>query len=367
MKAAKLYGPRDVRIENVPRPAFPGPEEVVLRVEFAGLCGTDATQYLNASLIPMSKPHPISGQMAPIILGHEMVGTIVEIGSEVQTLTVGQRVVPGAQWWCGYECEPCYNGRENVCEHSYLYGIHADGGLAEFVRLPVKMCLPVPDGCSPEVAVLAQPLAVAFHALSQVDLSEASTIALFGVGGMGALLLATGACNYRGEREASRLYPEEVVAIDLDAERLVQAAALGTRRQVNTSQENPVSVLLDLTESAGVDAAIEATGNPTCIAQAIASLKNGGQMLQIGIPTDPVPLDVGHMVRTEKVLLTTNGQRTSDQYELGDLSLALDYLVNSNLADLISTQIIKLDDLVEHGLQPLAEHRTQAKILVRIL
>src|SRR6266581_2783357 len=98
MKAARWYGPRDVRVEEIAEPDLPGPGEVLLRVTLVGLCGTDAHHYQHPS-----RPPRIAG---PIILGHEVVGQIVAIGSGVRHLEEGQRVVPGAGWWCG-QCPAC--------------------------------------------------------------------------------------------------------------------------------------------------------------------------------------------------------------------------------------------------------------------
>src|SRR2546427_7667795 len=133
MKAAVYYGPGDVRIEDVREPEPPGPAEVVIQVKMGSLCGTDASQYKAATMVPLDGPHRVSGHSGPVILGHEVVGVVVARGSEVTHLEIGQRVVPGAGWWCG-ECPRCKEGRINICENYYLYGIHANGGLAEFAR-----------------------------------------------------------------------------------------------------------------------------------------------------------------------------------------------------------------------------------------
>jgi (R,R)-butanediol dehydrogenase / meso-butanediol dehydrogenase / diacetyl reductase len=358
MKAARYYGPQDVRIEEVPRPEPSGPGEVVIRVEMAAVCGTDASHYTGATTIPVTRLHPVSRQQAPLILGHEMVGTIIEVGSEVRALTVGQRIVPGAGWWCG-ACEQCRDGRSNICQHTYLYGLHADGGLAEFVRLPAKMCVPVPQGCRLEAAVLAQPLAVVLHALDRADIGPFDVVALFGVGSIGALFLAMWEMSRKGQGFAPA--PQSVVAIDINAQHLATAASLGVPFQINASLDDPVLALLHITEGVGVDIAIEATGDPTSIAQALASIKRGGRLLQVGLPPGQVPLPLGEMVMTEKELVPTNGQICQR-----DLPHALDVLAHTDLAQQIGSQIIDLEDLVEKGLRPLAEHRALAKIVVRI-
>jgi (R,R)-butanediol dehydrogenase/meso-butanediol dehydrogenase/diacetyl reductase len=361
MKAARYYGPEDVRIEDVPQPGPPGPGEVLLQVKLAALCGTDATQYLTPTMVPVHAPHPVSGQQAPLVLGHEMVGTILEVGQGIGEARVGQLVVPGAAWWCD-GCEQCQDRRSNICQHAFLYGIHADGGLAELVRVPAKMCVPVPDECHLEAAVLAQPLAVALHALDRAELQDfRESVALFGVGSIGTLFLAVWEAKAPCEGEDFEAAPQSLVVVDLDAKRLATAAALGATLRVNASLEDPVAAILRMTNGQGVDLAIEATGNPTSIVQALACVKRGGRMLQVGIPSGPVPFPLGEMVLAEKTLDTTNGQICER-----DLLHALDLLSYTNLADLINVRLIALDDLVEQGLQPLAEHTASAKVLVRI-
>jgi (R,R)-butanediol dehydrogenase/meso-butanediol dehydrogenase/diacetyl reductase len=166
MKAAVYYGSGDVRIEEVPEPGLPGPAEVVLQMKMGSLCGTDASLYKAATMVPLHEPHRISGHSGPVILGHEVVGVVVVRGSEVTHLQIGQRVVPGAGWWCG-QCPRCKEGRINICENYYLYGIHAHGGLAEFATFPAQMCMSVPAVCSNEAAAMAQPCAVALHGLAR--------------------------------------------------------------------------------------------------------------------------------------------------------------------------------------------------------
>lgn len=356
MKAARYYGPQDVRIEEVPYPGPVGPDEVIIRVEMAALCGTDASQYQTASMIPINQPHSMTGVQAPLTLGHEVVGTIVERGAEVSSLRIGQRVVPGAGWWCG-TCDLCRAGRSNICRSSYLYGMHADGGLAEFARFPAKMCIPVPDGCRIEAAAIAQPLAVALHTWERARIEPGKTVVMFGIGSIGSLILAAGAVYWEDHKAES----PSVIAVDIDWARLSTAAALGVTVRINASICDPVLMLLQITSGQGVDVAIEATGQSASITRALASLKRGGKLLQVGIPSGLVPLPLGDLVLGEKEIITTNGHVCRR-----NVPAALALLATTDLADRIGYQIIDLEELVEKGLQPLAEHRASAKILVRL-
>jgi threonine dehydrogenase-like Zn-dependent dehydrogenase len=352
MKAAVYYGPGDIRIEGVREPGPPGPEEVVLQVKMGSLCGTDASQYKAATMVPLHRPHRSSGHSGPVILGHEVVGVVVARGSRVSNLEIGQRVVPGAGWWCGV-CPRCQEGRINICENYYLYGIHTNGGLAEFAVFPAKMCMPVPLDCTDEAAAIAQPCAVALHALARGTVVAAHTIALFGVGSLGSLLLATLLAQAAGG--------QNVIVIDVEPGRLSVAKKLGATTQIDARLSDPVAAIDELTGGRGVDIAIDATGVPGTIAQALIAVRRGGRLLQVGIPVTPVSLVLDSAVVQEKEIITANGQVCTV-----DLPHALELLSTTDLARRIGYRVIGLDALVEEGLVPLIEHRATAKVLVAL-
>ncbi len=348
MKAAVYYGPGDVRIEDVREPGEPGAGMVMLRVEMGGLCGTDASQWRAATMVPLTRPHPASRHVGPVILGHEVVGTVVATGAGVTHLVKGMRVVPGAGMWCG-ECSACLAGRPNICERYFLYGIHAHGGLAEYALFPAKMCVPVPEGCTLEAAAMAQPCAVALHALSRGQIRPEHTVALFGAGGIGSLLLAVMQANTEGT--------QRVYIVDVNPARLDTALQLGAAGVIDAAHVDPVATILDWSGGYGVDLAIDATGVATN--EALATVCRGGRLLAVGIPHHPMTLDVAEAVTREKEMITTNGMICSF-----DLPHALHLLATTNLAERVGYEVIALDDLVPHGLVPLAEGRAAGKILV---
>src|ERR1700761_1625224 len=155
MKAAVYHGDHDVRIESVPVPE-PADGEVLLRVLRSGLCGTDATEWKAGPLtFPVNRVHPVTGHTGPMVFGHEFVGEIVEpVSLPTRTL-----VASGAGVWCG-ECDRCRQGRTNLCRRYYTHGLNAAGGLAEYVAVPERTLVPLPDGLGLDAAGLAQPLAV---------------------------------------------------------------------------------------------------------------------------------------------------------------------------------------------------------------
>src|SRR5512146_211633 len=159
MRAAVYYGDHDVRIEERTMPTR-GEGEALIRVLRSGICGTDATEWRSGPhLFPVDgTPHPLTGHVGPLILGHEFVGEVVEAGPGSR-FAVGDRVAAGAGVWCG-ACPRCREGRTNLCWSYTTLGLNVDGGMAEFVAAPETMLAPIPDGLSADLAGLAQPLAV---------------------------------------------------------------------------------------------------------------------------------------------------------------------------------------------------------------
>lgn len=197
------------------------------------------------------------------------------------------------------------------------------------------------------------PCAVALHALARGGIAVDQAVALLGVGSIGSLLLAA--------LQAQAAGGQRVIAIDVEHGRLAAATRLGAFSQIDARSHDPVAVIGELTGGRGVDVAIEATGVPETIAQALASVHRGGRLLQVGIPVAPVSLVLDMAVVQEKEIITTNGQICGV-----DLPKALELLSTTDLARRMGYRVIGLDALVEAGLVPLVEHRATAKVLVDI-
>jgi (R,R)-butanediol dehydrogenase/meso-butanediol dehydrogenase/diacetyl reductase len=354
MKAAVYHGPLDVRVEEVADPGPPGPDEVLVAPLIGSLCGTDVTEFVTGpKMIPLHQAHPVSGHQGPVILGHEFMGIVLEVGSAVTDLQVGQRVVPGAGRWCG-TCPLCRDGRTNICERAVLYGIHTNGGLAERVRVPASMCAAVPETCSNEAAALAQPCAVAMHALGRVGIEAGQRVVLYGAGGIGGFLLAALLAETQGDLSLM------IVEVDERKRHFVQRLGASASTFIITDELTEAAIW-DLTAGRGVDLAIEASGSPTAIQQALGVARKGGTLLQVGIPAGRVSLPLGQLVPREVSILTTNGMICDV-----DLPKALALLSQTDLATRITDRIISLERLVPDGLEPLALHEFLGKVLVQI-
>src|SRR5262245_39760770 len=175
MKVAPEPGALEIR--DVPRPT-PLPDEVVVQVAGASICGSD---------LHMADWHPMARWMkTPVILGHEFAGTVTEVGSEVQGLRTGDAVAVESVIWCG-RCPQCRAGKTNVCVDRRLFGIHEPGGLAEAVAVPERLTHKVPESLPIEHAALAEPTTVALHAVLLQPPRPGDTVLVTGPGPVGLL------------------------------------------------------------------------------------------------------------------------------------------------------------------------------------
>ena len=341
MKAAVFNGPRDVRVEQVPEPAPPDRGELLLEVVRAAICGTDAAEWDHGPIL--CRPG--------VVLGHEFVGRVVAAGDGATDFKVGDRVVSGAGISCG-RCRWCRERRTNLCAEYRTLGLQVDGGLAEFVVSPAAICRHVPGQCDDDAAAMAQPLAVALHALSRVAQGPEERVAVIGVGGIGSFLVA-GA--------SSRVDEGSVVAIDIDDDRLATASALGANEAVNAAGHELSELLLEISGGEGFDVVVEASGAAQAPAAALAGARRGGRVLLVGLHGEPRSIDLTRTILREVDIVTTVAHVCDS-----DIPAALALLAESNIASVTAGPRIPLEALVDDGLRPLAEQRAAGKVLVRM-
>jgi (R,R)-butanediol dehydrogenase/meso-butanediol dehydrogenase/diacetyl reductase len=339
VRAAVFHGTRDVRVEEVSDPRSPHPGEVVLKVIRAAICGTDAAEWDHGPVL--CRPG--------VVLGHEFVGRVVDLGTDVTGLRVGDRVVSGAGISCG-RCPWCLRSQTNLCAEYRTLGLQVDGGLAEYVTSPAAICCPVPDGCNDDAAAMTQPMAVALHALSRIAQGPEESVAVIGAGGIGSFIVA-GA--------ARRVVDGRVVAIDIDAERLATASALGADETVDATGHDLTALLRELSDGVGFDVVIEASGAAHAPSAATAGVRRGGRVLLVGLHAAPREIDLTRMIVREVDIFTT----VAHVYD-SDIPAALELLAESDIAAVTAGPLIPLEALVEDGLRPLAEQRAEGKILV---
>jgi 2-desacetyl-2-hydroxyethyl bacteriochlorophyllide A dehydrogenase len=252
VKAAVITGVGSVEVTTVDDPKC-GPRQVVVDVAACGLCGTDL--------------HILQGEFAPtlpVVPGHEFAGTIVEIGSQVDELKVGDRVAVDPSLYC-YECRMCRAGKNNLCERWAAIGVTTAGGAAEFAVAPVANCVKLPDHVRTEDAALIEPLSCAVRGYDVLRSQMASRVLIYGSGTMGLMMLQLGKLTGASSIEV----------VDLNAERLQTAVKLGVSAVAGSADE------LDRPE--GWDVVIDATGNEKAIQDGLGRVAKGGTFLQFGV------------------------------------------------------------------------------------
>jgi (R,R)-butanediol dehydrogenase/meso-butanediol dehydrogenase/diacetyl reductase len=261
---------------------------VVLRITGAGVCGTDATLLrLGPAVVPKGVP-----ARWPIVLGHEFAGEVVAVGDDVERLRVGQLVACGAGISCG-RCAACEAGRTNLCERYTTAGVHRDGGLAEYCAVPAATCEAAePHGVSGDAVALAQPMAVAEHAVAVSSLREGERALVLGAGGVGAFAVWAAKC--RGA---------EVAVFERDPARLDIARALGAAETIVADPEAPARE--QLAPFGLFDVVYEITGAQEPVDAAVALTRPGGRLVAVGIHGAPRAMDLDRVTTQEIAVLGT--------------------------------------------------------------
>ncbi|MET9357260.1 alcohol dehydrogenase catalytic domain-containing protein [Streptomyces sp. NPDC006617] len=329
----------------MPEPAGPGPGEVTLRISLCGLCGTDGHEFASGpSMIPLTRRHPASRHLGPMIPGHEFTGVIEQAGSDVTDLVVGMRVVAGAGRWCG-SCPPCRAGRTNLCRSYFTYGLNTHGGLAEYLTVPAAMCAAVPDECPDHSAVLAQPMAIALHALNRSGAAPGDPVVIIGAGGIGSLLVAAA---------ASRGLKAHV--LDVSTARLETALALGAATARPADADGWKAV-----RKQGVQVVVEASGSAPGLRGALEVTAPGGRVVMLGLPKAPTEVDVRAAVISEIDLVSTSAHVCTT-----DIPEAVTVLADRSVSPLIVDRTVALEDVVPMALEPLAGHQLPGKAVISL-
>jgi (R,R)-butanediol dehydrogenase/meso-butanediol dehydrogenase/diacetyl reductase len=349
MRAAVYHNTQDLRIEEVPEPR-PGPGELLVKVAAVGICGTDAHEFTNGPVqYPIHHRNPVTGHLGPMIPGHEPAGVVVEIGAEVAGFAAGDAVASGATTPCG-ACDRCREGRPTICRNISAVGVHRDGALAEYVVLPAMTCRRLaPYGLSPEVGALAQPMAIAAHAIGRGRLRLGEHALLVGIGGIGAFACYVAAAT--GAR---------VTVTDRLPDRLELARSLGAHDTV-AAGDDPAEQAEQLAALGEADVVYELSGTAAGIRTALAAVRDGGRIVQVGFHHEPRAVDLFRLTLKELEIVGTNSLALYP-----DLHVALQLLASrrEGWRDL-APELIPLEDLVDDGIRPLAERKaTRVKTLI---
>lgn len=288
MKAVVYRGPGAIRVEEVPEPVLVNPEDCVVRVTLASICGSDL--HVLHGLMPQMRPGSI--------IGHEFVGVIEAVGSAVRRFGKGDRVVGPAAVWCG-RCRACVRGLPMACERGAIFGsgpLFGDlpGAQAELVRVPFAdtTLQPIPSGLADEQLILAGDiLPTAYSAVTGLTpgtrgVRPGDTVVVFGAGPVGLCAVAV-----------ARLFdPAQVVAVDVEDYRLDLARRLGAQAVISAAREEVRARLRALTDEWGADYVVEAVGREETLRDAVAVAAPGGAIAVVGVFQRPAPLNLPRML-----------------------------------------------------------------------
>ncbi len=330
MLAAIIQKPEVLEICESPMPVL-AEGEALIKVIYTGVCGTDV--------------HLLHGHHAtatfPLIPGHEMIGELVEIrGKGAEEFHLGQRVVAQEVLSCG-RCSACAKGEDNVCQSLRIIGIHAEGSFAQYVKVPIRKMLAVPDAIDDELAAMTEPLAVAVHDVRLSGLKVGEQVLVIGGGPIGMLIAIV--ARAAGARQ--------VVISEIKKFRRDFAQKMGFS-VIDPTAPDFNDQLWALSGKEGFDVSFEVAGVKSAITTCVDHTKSTGTIMVIAITKEPLPIDTGKVFSKE---LTIRGARIHNFYNFkGALELLQIPSVANDVRKLISkvypfSEIVAAFDYAEHG------------------
>jgi threonine 3-dehydrogenase len=258
-------------LQDVAKPAC-GHNDLLIKVKKTAICGTDIHIYNWDEWAQATIP-------VPMTVGHEFVGVVAEIGSEVQGFKLGDRVSGEGHITCGH-CRNCRAGRRHLCPNTVGVGVNRPGCFAEYIAIPAVNAYPLPKHVSDDVAAFLDPLGNATHTALSFDL-VGEDVLITGAGPIG--IMAVAVAKHAGARH--------VVITDVNDYRLDLARKMGATRAVNVAQQQLADVVRELGMKEGFDVGLEMSGNPQAFRTLIDSMVNGGKVALLGIPPKDTAID----------------------------------------------------------------------------
>ena len=302
MKAARFHKVGEpLKEEAIPIPEL-GSGEVLVNVKACGICGSDI-HIVYEGVTPTA--------YSPITLGHEPAGVIVEVGSEVEGWKLGERVTVNPFVTCG-KCVNCLSGNSQICLSRRVVGIHTEGGLAEFLKVPARNLVRLPENIPfDQGGIAVDAVATPFHAITKRGaLRVGEKVAVFGCGGLGI----------HGVQIAKICGASMVIAVDTIDSSLERAKKVGADEVINPNKEKPVQKIKEMTGGMGADLVLEFIGLKETIEQAIGCVRTGGRVVVVGLGPDSISLPPpSAFVRSELSFLGSYGSTTGEIQSVIDL------------------------------------------------
>lgn len=302
MKAIKITEPWKVGCVELEQPV-PAEGEALIRIKAAGICGSDIGAFRGTNGL-VSYPR---------IIGHELAGEIVSIPeNNKKGLKPGDRVVVDPYLYCG-NCYPCSIGRTNCCNDLKVLGVHIDGGMAEYYTHPADMLIKIPDGMTWEQAAMAEPLTISLHGIHRGGLKAGEYCAIIGAGPIG---LVAGM--------VAQAYGAHAILLDLVQERLDFAKTLGIEYVINSSTEDPVERIKEITGGEMAQQVMECSGANPAVRSTLDLVSHAGRITLTGWPKKETSLPTDMITKKE---IDIRGARTS----AGEFEEALELILTKKV------------------------------------
>lgn len=334
MKAVVLTADRTVAVADVPVPQ-PGPSQVLVRVAYCGICGTDLHASQNAAFLP------------PVIMGHEFSGEIAAVGADVQGWRVGQSVVANPNGFICGECPACRAGRYNLCPIATkrrALGVAVDGGMAEYVALDPSYLVAVPESLDAVETAWTEPLGVAVRAVRTSPVRLGSRVAVIGAGPIGQLII-----------QVARLAgAESVTAVEMSAYRRSLALTSGAVAALTPEEAGNLAGSDD-----PFDVVFECSGAAPALTLAIRLLRAGGAVRMVGMPPGDARFDAVTTIMNEIDILT-GFIYTPDEFRQG-LTLLAEHRINT---ESLTSRVMPLTD-IDAAFAALKDPESTMKVLLK--
>lgn len=279
MKAVKIIKPNELKVIDMEKPVIDEKNNVLVKIRAAGICGSDVGIYHGKN----------AAATYPRVIGHEMVGDIVEVGSNSAKYKVGDRVIIDQVTACGH-CYACRKGRPNVCTNLQVRGVHIDGGYREYMAVPESDCYLLPESLSYEDAVMIEPTTIAVQSCSRAQLEFEDNLMIIGAGALGSSIL-----------RIARLYnPRKIIMVDIDDNKLQECLKNGATDVINSKTEDVVVRAHEMTDGYGPTVVIDAACFKGSLLTACKCAGNAGRVITMGFGVDSD--DINQFVITSKEL-----------------------------------------------------------------
>jgi len=275
MKALMFYGKEDLRFVEIDKPRI-SENDVLLKIKKVGICGTDLHIYHGGMAVP-----------TPLVIGHEFVGEVAEIGANVKNVKVGERAVAEHVANC-HECKYCLMGRKNLCLKPTVFGLDRPGALAEYMSIPSELVYALPEGMDYDAGVLVEPLSIAVYAVRKSGLKKGDEIAVIGQGPIGLFV-----------DQIASLIGAKVTGVDVLPSRLDYALDRGlVANRINSKEENALENILR-TNPLGVSCVFEVVGRQETFGLALEIVDKGGKVMVLGVFSTPASVEMMKIVKKE--------------------------------------------------------------------